>query len=340
MIATLESKAASVTGEDLLGFDVGHEVERIAKVIREQTLGRLKRKGLVLGLSGGIDSSVCAGLAAKAVGPERVLGILMPENDSDPESERLGRLVGETFGIEVIKEDVAPTLAAAGCYRRREEAVAAVVPEFRPGDKFKLVLSDLDANNPFRVFYVVVQLSDGRQVKARLPLDAYQTIVAATNFKQRVRKMIEYYHADRLRFAVIGTPNRLEFDQGFFVKGGDGLADIKPIAHLYKTQVYRLADELGVPEEIRRRPPTTDTYSLAQSQEEFFFSVPYYQLDVCMAAKNRGLKPEQVAEAARLTAEQVERVYRDIDAKRIATAYLHERPLLVDAVTEVGYKPR
>lgn len=338
MIATLEPTVPSVSAEELLGFDPAAEVARVGKALREQVTGRLKRKGVVLGLSGGIDSSVCAGLAAKALGPGRVLGILMPENDSDPESERLGRLVGEAFGIEVIKEDVGPALAAAGCYTRREEAVASVVPEFRPGDKFKIVLSELEANNPFRVFHVVVQLADGRQVKSRLPIDAYQTIVAATNFKQRVRKMIEYYHADRLRFAVIGTPNRLEFDQGFFVKGGDGLADVKPIAHLYKTQVYRLADELGVPEEIRRRPPTTDTYSLAQSQEEFYFSVPYHQLDLVMAAKNRGLAADQVAEAARLTVEQVERVYRDIDAKRSATAYLHERPLLVEAVDEVGYK--
>ena len=338
MIATLSNETRFVTADELLGFDAGQEADRIAKAVREQTLGRLKRKGVVLGLSGGIDSSVCAGLAAKALGPGRVLGILMPENDSDPESERLGRLVGEAFGIEVIKEDVGPALAAAGCYTRREAAVASVVPEFRPGDKFKLVLSELDANNPFRVFSVVVQFADGRQVKARLPIDAYQTIVAATNFKQRVRKMIEYFHADRLRYGVIGTPNRLEFDQGFFVKGGDGLADVKPIAHLYKTQVYRLADELGVPEEICRRPPTTDTYSLAQSQEEFFFSVPYHQLDLCMAAKNRGFAPKQVGDAAGLTTEQVERIYRDIDAKRTATAYLHEKPVLVDAVGEVGYR--
>ena len=165
-------------------------------------------------------------------------------------------------------------------------------------------------------------------------------LVAATNFKQRTRKTTEYYHADRLHYAVAGTPNRLEYDQGFFVKQGDGAADVKPIAHLYKTQIYRLADELGVPQEIRSRPPTTDTYSLAQSQEEFFFSVPYHQLDLCMAAKNRGLAPAQVADAARLTIEQIERVYRDIDAKRTATAYLHERPLLVEPVAEVGFKPR
>ena len=79
-------------------------------------------------------------------------------------------------------------------------------------------------------------------------------MVAAANFKQRVRKMMEYYYADLLQYAVAGTPNRLEYDQGFFVKNGDGAADVKPIAHLYKSQVYQLAAYLGVPEEIRRRP--------------------------------------------------------------------------------------
>jgi NAD+ synthase len=180
----------------------------------------------------------------------------------------------------------------------------------------------------------VAQLSDGTQVKARLPLAAYQTIVAATNFKQRVRKMVEFFHADRLRYAVVGTPNRLEYDQGFFVKNGDGAADIKPIAHLYKSQVYQLADFLEIPDAIRSRPPTTDTYSLEQSQEEFFFSVPYQTLDLCLYAKNHGLSADVIASAAALSADQVDRVFRDIEAKRQATAYLHERPLLVEEVFE------
>ncbi|MEX0703627.1 MAG: NAD(+) synthase [Planctomycetales bacterium] len=333
MTATLD---APVSADELLHLDADAEIARIALAIRAQTTGTLKRKGVVLGLSGGIDSSVCAALCVEALGPKRVFGIMMPENDSDPESERLGRLIAETYGIEAITEDVGPTLAAAGCYSRREEAVRAVIPEFQPEDKFKLVLSELSADSPYRFFFVVVELADGRRVKARLPLDAYQTIVAATNFKQRVRKMIEYYHADRLRYAVIGTPNRLEYDQGFFVKNGDGAADLKPIAHLYKTQVYRLAAALGVPEEIRLRPPTTDTYSLAQSQEEFFFSLPYQQLDVCLCAKDRGLPAEAITEAVNLSVEHVERVFQDIDAKRAMATYLHAGPMLVEPGGENG----
>jgi NAD+ synthase len=265
------------------------------------------------------------------LGAERVLGLFMPERDCSPESLDLGRLIAGHLGIETVLEDVSGALEAAGCYRRRDEAIRRVFPEYGPGFKSKIVLPGLFDESAYRLFFLTVQSPDGRSQRKRLPLDAYQQIVAATNFKQRVRKMMEYYHADRLRYAVVGTPNRLEFDQGFFVKNGDGAADLKPIAHLYKTQAYRLAEHLGVPETIRTRPPTTDTYSLEQTQEEFFFSVPYDKLDLCLYAKDHDVPCEEAAPVVGLTPEGVQRVYRDIEAKRKATAYLHERPLLVDS---------
>ena len=335
--STIEHIAAHpVTAESLLQIDPQVETERIVNALRQQ-VGSLKRKGLVLGLSGGIDSSVCAALCARAVGPDRVFGLLMPEHDSASESESLGRMLADHLGVPCLLENIGPTLDAAGCYTRRDEAVRSVIPDFQPGDKFKVVLPGLLEGAAYRVHYVVAELSalGGKQVRERLPLGAYQTIVAATNFKQRVRKMMEYYHADRLRYAVVGTPNRLEYDQGFFVKNGDGSADVKPIAHLYKTQVYALADYLGIPDEIRRRPPTTDTYSLEQSQEEFFFSLPYDKLDVCLCAKNQGIAPSEVAAAIGLTVTQAERVFADIDAKRLATRYLHVGPQLVEEVVEL-----
>ena len=172
----------------------------------------------------------------------------------------------------------------------------------------------------------MVQSPDGEQQKLRMPLDVYLGIVAATNMKQRTRKQIEYYHADRLNYAVAGTPNRLEYDQGFFVKNGDGAADFKPIAHLYKTQVYQLAEHLGIPEEIRRRPPTTDTWSLRADAGGVLLLAALRQMDLCLyGLEQRHCRAEQSRAAAGLTAEQVERVWRDIDAKRRATRYLHER---------------
>jgi NAD+ synthase len=322
---------------DALCIETEPVVEQIAEAIREQTRRHLRRHGAVVGLSGGVDSSVAAALCVRALGAERVLGLFMPEADSEPASLSLGRLMAERLGIETVLEDIAPILEAAGCYRRRDEVIRQVVPEYGPGYRSKIVLPNILASGGYNVFTLVVEAPDGAQTRARLPLHAYLGIVAATNMKQRTRKEIEYYHADRLNYAVVGTPNRLEYDQGFFVKNGDGAADLKPLAHLYKTQVYQLAKALGVPEEIYRRPPTTDTYSLPQTQEEFYFSLPYNKMDLCLYGLNHGVPCHELGEAVGLTAEQVERVYRDIEAKRKATRYQHARPLLVEPVPEAGH---
>jgi NAD+ synthase len=292
----------------------------------------LRRRGGVVGVSGGIDSSVTLGLCARAFGPERTLAILMPEADSDPDTLELSRSVADAFGVETVVEDITGILEATGCYTRREEAVRSVIPQYGPGWKFKIVLPSVVGTEAYRLFSLVAQSPDGETVEARLPAEQYRTIVAATNFKQRTRKMLEYFHADRLNYAVVGTPNRLEYDQGFFVKLGDGAADIKPIAQLYKSQVYQLAEHLGVPERVRSRPPTTDTYSLPQSQEEFYFSVPYAAMDLCLYAHNHGLPPEAVSDAVGLSPEDVQRVFDDIEQKRRTTRYLHLGPQLVEPV--------
>jgi NAD+ synthase len=290
---------------------------------------------VVLGLSGGIDSSVVAALCVKALGKERVFALLMPERESSAESTELGQMVARHLDVSTAVEDITPMLEAAGCYRRRNESIREVIPEFRDDYRCKIALPGLFETSSYRIFTIIAEAPDGRRVTARLTPTAYRGVVAATNFKQRIRKLLEYYHADRLNFAVAGTPNRLEYDQGFFVKNGDGAADLKPIAHLYKTQVYQLAEYLGIPDVVRRRPPSTDTYSLSQSQEEFYFSLPYWQMDLCLFGLNHGVSAGEVAEATGLSAEQVERVYLDIRAKRTATRYQHLSPLLVEPVPEV-----
>ena len=320
---------------DTLRIDAAKETDRIVAGLRAQ-LRNLKKRGLVLGLSGGIDSSVCAALAVRAVGAANVQALYMPEHDSDSDSLTLGRLLAETFDIEGVVEDIGPMLTAMGCYSRRDGFIRQLVPDYGAGWASKLVIANTLESEGYNISSLVVQAPDGTTEKHRMPLEVYLGVVAATSMKQRTRKQVEYYHADRLNFAVLGTPNRLEYDQGFFVKNGDGAADVKPIAHLYKSQVYQLAEFLGVPAEIRRRPPTTDTYSLPQTQEEFYFALPYDRMDLCLYGLNHGLDAATVAGAAGLTEEQLGRVWRDIAAKRKATRGQHLAPMLVEPVVEVA----
>ncbi len=314
---------------NVLEIDATAEAARIEESIRHQVLAVLRRRGAVVGLSGGIDSSVVGALCARALGPERVIGLLMPERDSSGDSLRLGRMLAERLGFRHVVEDIAPALDGVGCYRRQLEAVRQVFPDFADGWRFKIGVPSILEGERLNLTSLTVADPEGRQQSARMPHAAYLQLVAATNFKQRMRKMVEYYHADRLNYAVAGTPNLLEYDQGFFVKQGDGAADFKPIAHLYKTQVFALAEAIGVPEEIRGRPPTTDTFSLAQTQEEFYFALPHGLMDLCLWAHDHAVPAEEVAPAIGLQADQVERVFRDIEAKRRVSRYLHQVPLLV-----------
>jgi NAD+ synthase len=318
---------------DALRLDAEAAVQQIVDAVRTQVGDALRRRGLVVAMSGGVDSSVCVALAVRALGPRHVFALMMPERDSDPESLPLARAFAEQLGVQHAVEEITPILDAIGCYRRRNAAVREVVPEFGDDWACKIALpgARLDSDR-LNVYHLAVRPPGGDVRTVRLPPRAYLAIVAATNFKQRVRKTLEYYHADRLHYAVVGTPNRLEYDQGFFVKGGDGLADLKPIAHLYKTQVYQVADFLGVPAAITRRVPTTDTYSLPQTQEEFYFSLPAAAMDLILHACSTGRTVAQAATDLGLTTEQVQRVYDDLEQKRATTRYLHASPLLVEAI--------
>lgn len=314
-----------------LELDAPAEVERIVHFLQENVQHRLHRQGAVVGISGGIDSSVALALCVNAFGPQRVVGILLPERESSPESGELAHLLADRFGVQTVTEDITAALEGAGCYRRRDEAVKRVFPEFEPDWKSKITLpGNLLDEDRLNVFSLTVVRPDGSQQTQRLPLHEYAQIVASSNFKQRTRMSMLYYHAELRNYAVIGTPNKNERDMGFFVKYGDGGADINPIGHLFKSQVFQIARTLDVPVEIQHRPPTTDTYSAGSTQEEFFYRIPFEILDLVWLGFERDVARADIAAALELTEDQVARVIADIERKHRTTEYLRMHPINLD----------
>ncbi len=317
-----------------LDIDVDKEVEKICTRLKIILQKDLNKRGLVVAISGGVDSAVSAALCVRALGAKKVFGLLLPENDSSAESVILGKKLVEQLGIKYLLQDIAPVLESVGCYKWRDEAMKETFPNYDTGWKSKIVIAG-GKDGKINHFQLVVQSTDGEIYKKRLGLREYLQIVASTNYKQRIRKTVEYFHADRLNYAVVGTPNRLEYDQGFFVKNGDGSADVKPIAHLYKTQVYALARYFKLPDEICTAQPSTDTYSMTQGQDEFYFTLPYDKMDIALWCVNNDIPYEELADMADINAESAKFVYQDILGKRKATRYQHMRPILIEPVTEI-----
>jgi len=310
-----------------LDMDCKKVADQLIEFLQQEVYVKMKRGGAVVGTSGGIDSAVVAALCSKAFGPEKMLGVLLPDKDSSPESAQLGRELAKTFGYECVLNDVTDGLVGAGCYICRDEAIVRVFPDYKPGWKAKIVLpTNILEQNRFNVFRLTVTPPGSEPETKRLPLKEYLQIVAASNMKQRIRMLTLYYHAERLNYAVIGTGNKNEHMQGFFVKYGDGGADTKPIAHLFKTQVFQLAEYLGVPKGICERTPTTDTYPDEQTQEEFFFGLKFKIMDLLWYALEHNIPIAEVAKVMNLQTEQIQRVWNDIEQKKRTTEYLRMAP--------------
>lgn len=319
--------------KDILKIDPAIEIERIVSALRRNVRQRMRRGGGVVGISGGIDSSVVLALGVRAFGRERVRAIIMPDKDSDPISEPLARELAERFGVSPILENITGVLEQFQCYQRRDEAIRRVFADYSAehGWKAKLVLQpDLLESGSLNLFSLTVITPDGREMTKRLGTSDVLQVVAASNLKQRTRMTALYYHAELVNYAVLGTANRNEHAQGFFVKYGDGGVDIQTIGHLYKTQVYQLAEYLGVPEAIQKRTPTTDTYSAPCNQQEFFFRLPFETMDLLWYAQENGIPPSEAARVMGLSEAQIEHAYGDFVRKARGTEYLRMQPVTIE----------
>jgi NAD+ synthase len=319
--------------KESIRIDPVRESERIVSELRRLTRQVMRRAGGIVGISGGVDSAVVFALAVKAFGPERVVAIMMPEKDSDPLSQKLARELAAQFGVQPLLEDITPTLNGFGCYQRRDEAVHRVFPEYDAalGYKMKITLPpNLLDEGVLNVFSLTIITPDGKELSKPLPVPGFLQIVAGSNFKQRARMSILYYHAELRNYAVLGTANKNEHDQGFFVKHGDAGVDIKTIGHLYKTQVYQLAEYLNVPAEIRTRPPTSDTYSAPCDQQEFFFRLPFETMDLLWYAQEHKVPVPEVAQVMGLTETQVQRAFDDFSRKHRTTEALRMPPAAIE----------
>lgn len=309
--------------------NVDNEINKIVTKLQDDVLRKLNRYGAVVGISGGIDSSVCLALAVKAFGSEKVVGLILPEKDSSSDSERLALQLARKYEVRTVKEDITAALTGFGCYKRRDEAVKRVFPEYDP-ETFKMKIGVRQTglyNNLPPLFSLIIVDRNGNHKDQLLSAKDYLQIVAASNFKQRSRMSMLYYHAEALHYAVIGTPNKHEQEQGFFVKYGDGGADVMPIGNLYKTQVYQIAERIGVPIEIINRIPTTDTYSAEQTQEEFFYQLPFNLMDRYWYGFENGYSPKEVGDEMGETEERVAALFRNFERKRKTTEFLRLPPI-------------
>jgi NAD+ synthase len=310
----------------VLDYDVADVADQLVEWIRDQVTGNFRKKGVVVGLSGGIDSAVAASLSVRAVGKERVFSLLLPEKDSNPVSREYGRMMAEQLGIECREFEITPVLDAFGVYEKRDAVVKKYFPAYS-GEKFRLTLpQDLLDKDRISVYRIEMEVEPGKIESKRLSRDDYLEMMAANDIKQRVRMTELYYEAERRACIVCGTTNLPETVQGFYVKFGDGGVDIEPLTDLYKTQIFRLGEYLGVPKEILERTPSPDTYSLPVSDQDFYFCMPYDKVDLILYAMKNGVPKEKVAGTLGLSIEQIDRAWRDLERKEEATRTLRELP--------------
>ncbi|MBW1719692.1 MAG: NAD(+) synthase [Deltaproteobacteria bacterium] len=319
---------------DVLKIDPSQQLEKLSKFIVEQLNVVFRRKGVIVGLSGGIDSACIAAVAVHAIGKEKVVGLVLPETESNPISSEYAIKHAQALGIEYRKIYITPTVDSIVHYKWRDEFIQKLIPEYKPSCKYNITLpTDLLERDTFSFYCLQVQMPDGEIKKKRLNLEEFRTITSFANIKIRARMLHLYAEAERRNLLVVGTTNRTEFILGDFCKYGDGGTDIEPLTYLYKNQIYQLADYLEIIPEIINRQPSPDTFSLPVSDQEFFFRISFDKLDYLLYAWEHEVPINNAANVLDISDDAVERAYKDFESKYRATAHLRKVPNTLDFYT-------
>ncbi len=312
---------------DVLRIDPAEQLEKLSKFIAEQVRAVYRRKGIIVGLSGGVDSACIAAVAAHALGKEKVVGLILPETESNPISSEYAKKQAQALGIEHRQIEITPTVDSVVHYEWRDEFMRKMVPEYRPGYRYNITLpTDLLEREAISFYSLQVQMPDGEIKRKRLDVEEFRTITSFANIKIRARMLHLYAEAERRNLLVVGTTNRTEYLLGDFCKYGDGGTDIEPLTHLYKTQIYQLSEYLEVIPEIINRTPSPDTFSLPVSDQEFFFRIPFDKLDYLLYAWEHDVPLKDAVNVLGIPEEAVKRAFKDFAAKHRATAHLREMP--------------
>ncbi len=310
---------------EVLNIVPENEIDRMNLFLKNEIFKSFRRKGVIVGLSGGVDSAVMASLAVEALGKEKVFGLILPEKESNPLSARFAALEAQRLGIDFAEKDMTPTVDAIGSYSIRDEYLKSLIPEYTPECKYNIALpTDFLERDSLNIYKLQVQTSAGDILTKRLSVDSFRFITAFASIKIRARMIHLYWEAERQNLVVAGTTNKTEMILGDFCKYGDGGTDIEAICHFYKTQIYQLAEYFQVIPEIRDRDPSPDTFSLPVTDQQFFFRIPFNKLDLLLYAWEHHIDTQDAADVLSLPEDAAKRAYREFTTKNNATAHLRE----------------
>jgi NAD+ synthase len=305
------------------------KINEVTKFIKNEVFEIYQKKGIVIGLSGGIDSAITAALSTKSIGSEKILGLILPEKESDVNSKNLALQIAEKYNIDTETIDITNILESFGVYENKEKIVKEKFPNYNEKCKYRVVVPSKLENNIGMPF---LEILDDENILHKLKISSFDflNLTAATSIKHRVRMTMLYNYAEKNNFTVVGTTNKTEYLQGYFVKYGDGGSDIEPLVHLYKTQIYQIANFLKLPEEIINQDASPDVWSFKTSDEEFFYAVPYNIVDLILYGREKNLSINEIIKFSNLESEKIEKLIQFQNQKQNKSQTMREKPHSID----------